>query len=271
VLCSFPKRYAESRPPKGQVVDVQTDVDMITVNDDVERKASVDDIDADMDVNMELDELEEEMEEDIKPSLHLEPVDVPDAMDIQIELQTPSRLLNDNQLDDVPPGEEKEGMDPISGEKEPSPPPVRRSSRRSRSTTRLAQVKDELESSDEEPLSSKPIPSKGTGHDDTSRPTSSRKGKISAAASLVEEEDFDISMLDSGPSSQFQSPPPRPPVIEGKIFSGLVFWVDLGMKNRGDLLKEIKVSWHFSSQVTLLTSRLLAGRLLRIMRMRLMS
>jgi hypothetical protein len=252
-------------------VDVQTDVDMITLNDGVKRKASVDDIDVDMDVNMELDELEEEMEEDIKPSLHLEPVDIPDAMDIQIELHTPSQPPNDAPPDELPLAGGQEKMDPVFEEKEPSPPPVRRSSRRSRSTTRLVQVKDELESSDEEPLSAKPLPPKGTRNQDTSRPTSSRKGKISAAASLVEEEDFDISMLDSGPSSQFQSPPPRPPVVEGKIFSGLVFWVDLGMKNRGDLLKEIKVSWHFSLQVIQLTCRLLVGKLWRIMRMRLMS
>jgi hypothetical protein len=251
-------------------VDVQTDVDPITLNNGVERKLSVDDIDVDVDVNIELDELEEEMEEDIKPSLHLEPVDIPDSMDVQIELSTPSRPLYDNQLDDIPPTEEREEMGPVFEEKELSPPDIRRSSRRSRSATRLAQAKDELESSDEEPLSAKPQPPRVTGDDDTSRPTSSRKGKISAAASLVEEEDFDISMLDSGPSSQFQSPPPRPPVVEGKIFSGLVFWVDLGMKNRGDLLKEIKVSWHFSSQVIQLTNRLLVERLLRIMRMRLM-
>jgi hypothetical protein len=226
-------------------VDVQTDVDMITLNDGVKRKASVDDIDVDMDVNMELDELEEEMEEDIKPSLHLKPVDIPEAMDIQIELHTPSQPPNDARPDELPPAGGQEETDPVFEEKEPSPPPVRRSSRRSRSTTRLVQVKDELESSDEEPLSAKPLPSKITKTDDTSRPTSSRKGKISSAASpsLVEEEDFDISMLDSGPSSQFQSPPPRPPVVEGKIFSGLVFWVDLSMKNRGDLLKEIKVCW----------------------------
>lgn len=241
-MISFGKR-AESRPPKGQVVDVQTDVNMITLNDGVKRKASVNNMDVDMDVNLELDELEEEMEEDVKPSLHLEPVDIPDAMDIQIELHTPSQPPDDARTDELPPAGGQEEMDPVFEEKESSPPPVRRSSRRSRSTTRLVQVKDELESSDEEPLSSGPIPSKGAGHDDTSRPTSSRKGKISSAASLAEEEDFDISMLDSGPSSQFQSPPPRPPIVEGKIFSGLVFWIDLGMKNRGDLLKEIKVCW----------------------------
>jgi hypothetical protein len=224
-------------------VDVQTDVDMITLNDGVKRKASVDDIDVDMDVNMELDELEEEMEEDIKPSLHLEPVDIPESLDIQIELHTPSQPPNDARTDELPPAGGQEEMDPVFEEKEPSPPPVRRSSRRSRSTTRLVQVKDELESSDEEPLSSKPQPSRSPRDEDTSRPSSSRQGKMSAAASLAEEEDLDISMLDSGPSSQFQSPPPRPPVVEGKIFSGLVFWVDLSMKNRGDLLKEIKVCW----------------------------
>jgi len=270
VLSYYLKRYAEPRPPKGQVVDVQTDADMTTLNDGVERKVSVDDIDIDMDVNMELDELEEEMEEDIKPSLHLEPVDNPEAMDIQIELHTPSQPLTDGPPYDIPPAEEQQDMDPVSEEKEISPPSVRRSSRRSRSTTQLVQVKDELESSDEEPLSSKPQPTNGARNDQPSESTPNAHGKISSAASLAEEEDFDISMLDSGPSSQFQSPPPRPPVVEGKIFSGLVFWVDLGMKNRGDLLKEIKVNWHFSSHVILLTCRLLVGKLWRIMRMRLM-
>jgi hypothetical protein len=226
-------------------VDVQTDVDMVTLNNGVKRKLSVDDIDGDMDVNMELDELEQEMEEDVKPFPVLEPVNIPDAMDIQIEPPTPYQPLDDVRPDEIPPAEEHEGTDTLFEEKELSPPPVRGSSRRSRSTTRLVQVKDELESSDEEPLSAKPLPQKATRNDGTSRPTSSRKGKTSSAASpsIVEAEDFDISMLDSGPSSQFQSPPPRPPVVEGKIFSGLVFWVDLGMKNRGDLLKEIKVCW----------------------------
>jgi hypothetical protein len=256
-------KCAESRPPKGQVADVQTDVDMITLNDGVKRKASVDDIDVDMDAKMELDELEEEMEEDIKPSLHLEPVDIPESMDI---LHTPSQPVNDARPDDVLPMEQPKELDPLFEEQEPSLPPVRTSSRRSRSTTQLVQSKDELESSDEEPLATKPQARKSTGNDGTSRPCSRHQGKISADASLAEEEDFDISMLDSGPSSQFQSPPPRPPVVEGKIFSGLVFWVDLSMKNRGDLLKEIKVSWHFSSQVIQLTCRLLVERLQRIMR-----
>ena len=225
-------------------MDVQTDVDMVTLNDGVKRKASVDNIDVDMDVNMEMDELEEEMQEDIKPFPNLEPVDIPVSMDIKLEPPT----LDDVRLDDLAPQEKQDESNPVLEEREPSPPPVRRSSRRSRSTTRLAQVKDELESSVEEPLSSKPQP-RGTRNDDTSRPTPRHIGGISSAASplLAEAEDFDISMLDSGPSSQFQSPPPRPPVVEGKIFSGLVFWVDLGMKNRGDLLKEIKVSWQLSS------------------------
>lgn len=252
-------------------MDVHTDVDMVALNDGVKRKASVDNIDVDMDVNMEMDELEEEMQEDIKPFPNLEPVDIPVSMDVKVELPT----LDDVRIDDVDnlaPQEEQHEVDPVFEEKEPSPPPVRRSSRRSRSTTRIAQVKDELESSDEEPLSSKPQ-SRGTRNDDKSRPTPRHISRISSAAtpSLAEAEDFDISMLDSGPSSQFQSPPPRPPVVEGKIFSGLVFWVDLGMKNRGDLLKEIKVSRHFYSQMIQLTGRLLVGRSLPIMRMLRMS
>jgi len=193
---------------------------------------------------MELDELEEETEEDIKPVPNLEPADIPVPMEIQVEPPTPSQPLNDARPDDNPPPEEEQQMDIVFEESQPPPPALRRSSRRSRSTTRLAEVKDELESSDEEPLATKPQPSRGTRDDRTSRSTSRRQGKISSAASssLEQAEDFDISMLDSGPSSQFQSPAPQPPVVEGKIFSGLVFWVDLSMKNRGDLLKEIKVS-----------------------------
>ena len=217
---------------------------MITLNDGVKRKLSANEIDVEVDMGMELDELEVEMEEDIKPAPALEPVDSPVQMEIQVEPPTPSQPLNDARPDDNPPPEEQDQMDTIFEESQPPPPPLRRSSRRSRSTTRLAEVKDELESSDEEPLATKPQSSRGTRDDRTSRSTSRRQGKISSAASpsLEEAEDFDISMLDSGPSSQFQSPAPQPPIVEGKIFNGLVFWVDLSMKNRGDLLKEIKVS-----------------------------
>lgn len=195
-------------------------------------------------MGIELDELEEETEEDIKPAPNLEPADIPVLMEIQVEPPTPSQPLNDARPDDNPPPEEEQQTDLLFEESQPPPPALRRSSRRSPLSTRLVEVKDELESSDEEPLATKPQSSKATGKDETSRPSSSRQGKISSAASpsLEQAEDFDISMLDSGPSSQFQSPAPQPPIVEGKIFSGLVFWVDLSMKNRGDLLKEIKVS-----------------------------
>ena len=217
---------------------------MITLKDGVKRKSSGIEIDVEVDVGMELDELEDEMEEDIKPDPNLEPVDIPVPMEIQVEPPTPSQPPNDAGLAHIPPAEEADQMDTIVEESQPPPPPLRRSSRRSRSTTRLAEVKDELKSSDEEPLATKPQSSRGTRDDRTSRSTSRRQGKISSAASpsLEQAEDFDILMLDTGPSSQFQSPAPQPPIVEGKIFSGLVFWVDLSMKNRGDLLKEIKVS-----------------------------
>jgi hypothetical protein len=78
--------------------------------------------------------------------------------------------------------------------------------------------------------------------------SSNRKGKRRSIISVDEGEgeEMDFSMLDSGPSSRFQSPPPPlppppPPAINGKIFAGLTFWVDLAVKNRGDLLKDIKV------------------------------
>jgi hypothetical protein len=77
--------------------------------------------------------------------------------------------------------------------------------------------------------------------------SSNRKGKRRSIISVDEGEgeEMDFSMLDSGPSSRFQSPPPPPPPIpqvpNGKMFAGLTFWVDLAVKNRGDLLKDIKV------------------------------
>lgn len=62
---------------------------------------------------------------------------------------------------------------------------------------------------------------------------------------------LDISMLDSGPSSRFQSPPaevasqvvlPPPQPSDVRIFEDLSFYVDLATKNRSDILKELKAS-----------------------------
>jgi len=122
-------------------------------------------------------------------------------------------------------------------------------------------------SSEEEPLASKvPTRRASKAGSDTAKATSVEKGKRKSAATSLLGDDFDITMLDSGPSSRFQSPPappaptvqPVPVAGDGRLFSGLVFWVDLGMKNRGDLLKEIKVCMNVSSSYDKLT--LIDGR-----------
>lgn len=72
---------------------------------------------------------------------------------------------------------------------------------------------------------------------------------------------LDVSMIESGPSSQFQSPPPADTLASplsvappSKIFQGLAFYVDLATKNRSDILKELKVSLvQLGLQVILLT------------------
>lgn len=221
------------------------DVDTITSNNGIKRQLSAEVTDVDDGMDMELDELEEE--EDVKPTFNSGPVNISTPMEMQLEPPTSSKPLDvegstvmqpDVRPAMIGPAVKPDEQDLPFEEPEPSPPPVRRSSRRSQSTARLVQVKDELKSSDEEPLSARaPPPTNGS----RSRPPSIRIGKQSTTTSLTGLDDIDISMLDSGPSSQFKSPPPRPPVVEGKIFSGLVFWLDLSMKNRGDLLKEIKV------------------------------
>lgn len=83
----------------------------------------------------------------------------------------------------------------------------------------------------------------------------SRKKRKRDVSRPLQLDTLDTSMLDTGPSSRFQSPPPstsavktQPPFPEpaerpadGKIFRGLAFFVDLSIKNRSDLLKDIKV------------------------------
>jgi hypothetical protein len=223
------------RPPKGQVVTVQTDVDTIMLNDSVNRELSADD----MNVDMELDEGEPEVEEeDIKPTL-----DVPAEMVVKLEPPAPVQPVVDIRPDIIPQeAEDQDELESLFEEREPTPPP-RRSSRRSRSTTRLAEIKDELESSDEEALATKRPRRRGSGLGGARSQSTAEKEEGSTAVSLIGLEDLDISMLDSGPSSRFQSPKPiaATPVVQGKIFAGLMFWVDLSLKNRGDLLKEIKV------------------------------
>jgi hypothetical protein len=128
-------------------------------------------------------------------------------------------------------------------------------SRNIKPRSRRARYQAQAVSSDEEPLASR-IPTRRTSEarSDSARISPVAKGKRkrkSAATSLAygDDDDLDITMLDTGPSSQFQSPPPpimqpMPVLNDGRLFSGLVFWVDLSMKNRGDLLKEIKVRYY---------------------------
>ena len=213
------------------------DIDTIMLNDGVKPTLSADDFDVDMGQN----DVEDE-KEDFKPIVVTEPIaDVPDLVAVEVELPTPHPPIDEIRPDLTTQPIEEDEMEPLFEHREPSPRPVRRSSRKSRSTSQLQQVKDELESSDEEALATSRIRHTGTSAA-SSRAPSKRIAKRNAATSPVGDDYLDIAMLDSGPSSRFPSPrPSATPVGEGKILSGLVFWVDLGLNNRGDLLKDIKV------------------------------
>jgi hypothetical protein len=186
------------------------------------------------------------------PAAHL----AQEAIDSNMTVDLPSAPIDlKPDITSFPPPDIVDNLESVAPSRQQSPLALapRRSTRRSRSATQLIQPKDELESSDEEALATKVLPRRATRLQSNapagpSTPTStsaSTKKRKSATASVAGTADIDVAMLDSGPSSRFQSPAPRPsqptPVVEGKIFSGLVFWVDLSIKNRGDLLKEIKV------------------------------
>lgn len=93
----------------------------------------------------------------------------------------------------------------------------------------------------------------------STQPSRKRRRRGGAADML---DTLDVTTLDSGPSPQFASPQPeaeaesstspaiqirasQTPVtpVDDKVFRGLSIFVDLAIKNRSDLLKEIKVSW----------------------------
>jgi hypothetical protein len=139
--------------------------------------------------------------------------------------------------------------DDINQENEPHPAESSaQAAARARYTSRPLEVSD---SSDEEALASVGLGSKRrrATSNRLSVPSGSRR-RSGPVFSAAEEEEMGFTMLDSDPSPRFLSQPPvsvvappatAAPVTNGKIFDGFIFWVDLSVKNRGDLLKDIKV------------------------------